>query len=301
MSRVLVAPISFGLGDLVVSLPAIQALTAAGKDSAEQTWLLARSPAQRRLAPRIAGLAGCVDEASFDRADRDQLVDLRDHPIQRDFWWGSAAFEHEFGPLNINEILQRICADIGITADFSLPIPLDAYPRPEFGDSVLLVNETDGVDKAWPAERWAAIAVELVDVGFQVRQITRFECTPAMRATGIPQLRVPTLGDAVDVLTSCRAVIGIDTGLTHIAVQQGTPTVHICREGSVYFRPWDHCRVLRGDQCTEECLAVEAAYAYNEQVSLRGFRPEPRKCPSGAPCLSGTTPARALALLGELL
>jgi hypothetical protein len=301
MSRVLVAPISFGLGDLVVSLPAIQALTAAGNDRAQETWLLARSAAQRRLAPRIVGLAGCVDEASFDPDDGDQLVDLRDHPIQRDFWWGSAAFEQEFGTLDINGILHRICADVGIAADFSRPVPLDAHPRPELGDSVLLVNETDGIDKAWPAERWAATAGEIASLGFEVRQVTRFECTSAMRATGIPELRVPTLGDAVDVLTSCRAVIGVDTGLTHIAVQQTTPTVHICRKGSVYFRHWDHCRVLRGDQCTEECLAVEAAYAYNEMVSLRGFRPEPRKCPSGAPCLSGTTPARALALLGELL
>jgi hypothetical protein len=122
-----------------------------------------------------------------------------------------------------------------------------------------------------------------------------------MRATGITELRVPTLGDAVDALTSCRAVVGVDTGLTHVAVQQGTPTVHICRHGSVYFRPWDHCRALRGDRCTAECLAAEAAYAYNQRVSLRGFRPEPRTCPSGSTCLSRATPARALALLGELL
>ena len=64
MSRVLVAPISFGLGDLVVSLPAIQALTAAGNERAEETWLLARSAAQRRLAPRIVGLAGCATASS---------------------------------------------------------------------------------------------------------------------------------------------------------------------------------------------------------------------------------------------
>ena len=297
----LVAPISFGIGDLVVSLPAIQALTVAGNDRAEQTWLVARSPAQRRLVPRIAGLAGCVDEASFFSDDRDQLVDLRDHPIQRDFWWGSAAFEEEFGPLDINDILQRICDDMGIAADFSRPVPLDAHPRPELGDSVLLVTETDAADKTWPAERWATVAVELAAMGLQVRQVTRSRCNPAMRATGITELQVPTLGDAVDVLTSCRAVIGVDTGLTHIAAQQGTPTIHICRKSSVYFRPWIHCRVLRGDRCTDECLAVEASYAYNERVSLRDFRPERRPCPSGAPCLSGTTPEQAIALVGDLL
>jgi len=301
MGRVLVAPISFGIGDLVVSLPAIQAVTVAGNNRAEQTWLLARSPAQRRLAPRIVGLAGCVDEASFLSDDRDQLMDLRDHPIQRDFWWGSAAFEEEFGLLDINDILKRICDDMGIAADFSRPIPLDAHPRPELGDSVLLVTETESVDKTWPAQRWAAIAVELVATGLEVRQVTRSGCTSAMRATGITELRVPTLGDAVDVLTSCRAVIGVDTGLTHVAVQQGTPTVHICRRGSVYFRPWDHCRVLRGDRCTDECLAVEAEYAYNERVSLRDFQPQPWACPSGRPCLNGTTPERAIALIEELL
>jgi hypothetical protein len=296
MRRVYVAPISFGIGDLVVSLPAIQALIKAG---GEETWLVARAPAQSRLAARIAGLGGCVDEASLHLGGGDRLVDLRDHPLQRDFWWGSAAFEQEFGPLGINDIIQRICVDFDIAADFSGPVPLEARPWPHLGDSVLLVNETDGVDKTWPAERWARVAAEIVAAGLDVRQVTREEVPP--QELGVPALRASTLGAAVDALTACRAVIGVDTGLTHIAAQQGTPTVTICRRGSVYFRPWNHCRVLRGDQCTAECAAVEAAYAYNEQVSLRGFRPDERTCPSGATCLSGTQPERALALLQELL
>ena len=63
MSRVYVAPISFGLGDLVVSLPAIQALIAQGRHDGDETWLVTRSVAQARLADRIAGLTGWVDEA----------------------------------------------------------------------------------------------------------------------------------------------------------------------------------------------------------------------------------------------
>ncbi len=42
-----------------------------------------------------------------------RFVDLRDHPLQRDHWWGSAEFEAAFGRLSINDILARICADFG--------------------------------------------------------------------------------------------------------------------------------------------------------------------------------------------
>ena len=61
MTRVYVAPVSFGLGDLVVSLPAIQALIERGRHRGEETWLVSRSAAQARLAERIAGLTGSVD------------------------------------------------------------------------------------------------------------------------------------------------------------------------------------------------------------------------------------------------
>ena len=40
------APISFGLGDLVVSLPIIQALIADGRGRGDETWLVARSDSQ---------------------------------------------------------------------------------------------------------------------------------------------------------------------------------------------------------------------------------------------------------------
>src|SRR5579864_2826245 len=145
MSRILVAPVSLGLGDLVVSLPAVQALIEEGDRRGDETWLVARSESQALLASRITGLSGCLPEASLEeRQPGDRFVDLRDHPLQRDFWWGSPRFEDTFGPLNINDILARICTDLGIPADFSRPVPLRVCPRPELEDSVLLVTETDG-------------------------------------------------------------------------------------------------------------------------------------------------------------
>ncbi len=127
--------------------------------------------------------------------------------------------------------------------------------------------------------------------GHDVAQVLRTKAPSPLDAIGIPALVVPTPADAVDVLSACRGVIGVDTGLTHIAAQQSTPTVTICRQSSVYVRPWPHCAALRAARCTDQCLDSESVYAYNQTVSLRGFRPPMRRCPSGAPC-PGRHPAR---------
>jgi glycosyl transferase family 9 (putative heptosyltransferase) len=302
VSRVYVAPISFGLGDLVVSLPAIQALISRGRHDGVETWLVARSVAQARLADRIAGLTGWVDEESFDRDDHDgRFVDLRDHPLQRDWWWGSAEFENEFGTLRINDILGRICADFGIPADFTRPIPLAAFPRPELSSSVILVTESDGASKQWSLDRWRSLADGLRALGLDMRLVTRDEPAPEMRALGIAEARAPSPGDALDVLGAARAVIGIDTGLTHLAVQQGTPTVTICRAPAVFFRPWPHAGVVVGDLCDDACIAAEKEYAYNARVDLRGFRWQPRMCPVGGRCLDSVRPEDVLAALENAL
>lgn len=302
MNRVYVAPISFGLGDLVVSLPAIQALISQTCRAGDETWLVSRATVQTKLADRIEGLAGCVDENTFDLpAAGDRFVDLRDHPIQRDHWWGSPEFEQAYGPLSINDILHRICGDFGIDADFAQPVPLTAHPRPELRSSVLFVTDTDGPSKRWPVDRWAALAQSIRNRGPDVRLVTRDEVPREMRAAGIEAVPAPTPGDAVDVLSACRAVIGVDTGLTHIAVQQGTPTVTICRANTIFLRPWPHARAVKGGDCDDACTALEKDYAYNERVSLRGFRWQPRTCPAGGRCLDPVQPVDVLGALEGLL
>ncbi len=300
MRRTYIAPISFGLGDLIMSLPAIQALIT--ENQMTETWLVARASGQAVLADRIAGLGGCVHEDAFDPARADgRFFDLRDHPLQRDYWWGSPEFDRDVGPLAINEILACICADLGITADFSQPVPLLARRRrSEVRDSVLFVTESDGT-KRWAPERWAELAGEIRAGGTDVGMVTRDEPAAEMSGIGIDAVRAPTPGDAVDLLTSCRAVVGIDTGLTHIAVQQGKPTVGIYRDRAVYFRPWPNCRAVVGDRCDEACRSVERAYAYNARVSSPGSAWQPRSCPAGARCLEKVRPEDVIDALRKVL
>lgn len=285
----------------MVSLPIVDALVAASGRRGDETWLVARSPSQAALSERIPGIAGCVDEDTpIAMSGADRLIDLRDHPLQRDHWWGSPEFEAAVGPLDINQILDRIASDFGIDADFSAPAPLRSSPVPGLDRTVLLVTETDGPAKAWPPSKWESLAVQLRE-RFDVRRVTRTPDGGELDPVLIPAWPAPNPGAAVDVLSSCVGVIGIDTGLTHIAVQQGTPTVTICRHGSPYFRPWPHARALRGAPCDAACLAQEREVAYNDRVSLRGFQWRPRICPSGQRCLGELEPEQAVRLLDELL
>jgi hypothetical protein len=241
------------------------------------------------------------EEAIPPLSGADRAVDLRDHPLQRDHWWGTLEFEAALGPLDINQILGRIAGDFGIDADFSAPTPLLFSRVAALDRTVLLVTETDGPAKSWPATKWESLAAQLRTKCFDVRQVTRTATEGDIDPRVAPALPAPTPGVAVDVLSSCRGVIGIDTGLTHIAAQQRTPTVTICRHGSVYFRPFPNARALRGEPCDAACLTEERASAYNERVSLRGFKWQPRTCPSGQRCLAGLPSEHAVRLLDELL
>jgi Glycosyltransferase family 9 (heptosyltransferase) len=298
--RRFVAPVSFGLGDLVISLPVVQAAVIADRCSGTETWLVTRSPSQAALAERIRGLAGTVAEDDIAIGASEALVDLRDHPLQRDYWWGSPEFVAAYGPLSINEIIARIGADFGVVGDFSVPVPLESMHRDDAEGLVLFVADADGTTKRWALERWVELATALGRRGLDVAVVTRGEGANALVDRGLDSVIAATPGEAVDVLSACRAVVGVDTGLTHIAAQQGTPTVTLCRTPPVYFRNWDHTRLLAGSVCDPACRRAEKEYAYNQHVKLSGTHPPPRVCPTESGCLDIIEPDSVLKTLHEL-
>ena len=300
LHRQFIAPLSFGLGDLVVSLPVVQAAVTAGRGSGTETWLVTRSPSQVALAQRIPGLAGTVPEGDAAIWPVETLVDLRDHPLQRDHWWGSPEFAAAYGALSINEIIARIGADLGVVGEFSTPVPLESRDRPEAEGLVLFVADSDGTAKRWVAERWVELAALLERRGLDVAVVTRGQGGDALVDRGIAGFVAATPGDAVDVLSACRAVVGVDTGLTHIAAQQGTPTVTLSRLPATYFRDWDHTRLVAGASCDPVCQQAERAYAYHQRVHLGTEHPAPRVCPAEVGCLNAIEPSSVLKVLGEL-
>ena len=96
---------------------------------------------------------------------------------------------------------------------------------------VVAVHATSRADKRWPADRWRAL---LSDAGASGVDVVLPHGTPAEEAesralsSGLERATVPPrlpLADMAALLARAHAVVGVDTGLTHLAAALGTPTL----------------------------------------------------------------------------
>lgn len=297
---VYVAPISWGLGDAVVSLPVVQFFI----DRGDETHFVVRSHLQAGLVERIDGLAGAIDEKALDveqfESTRSRtgkwLLNLREHPIQTNYWWGSLEFERDYTNHKINDILKIICHDAGIEPKFDRLVPLNCFWKKGMKRTIAFVPGSDGTHKHWRTESWVRLAQMLSEGGWNIIGLGEPEHCEAVRElidAGLPWQQTATVGDAVDVLSSCAAAVGVDTGLTHIAVQQGTPTVALYKRNSIYYRPYSHALIIEAEPCAESCREKFLARAINKITSFTpDFEHKPWTCevPEAERCMSTITP-----------
>ena len=105
-----------------------------------------------------------------------------------------------------------------------------ASPRPQ----VALVHGTSRDDKLWPQEHWIDLARRLVDQGLGIglphgSDAEQARAQALARAIG-PHAQVwprLDLGALTDRLAACQGVIGVDSGLSHIATALDLPHVQI--------------------------------------------------------------------------
>jgi Glycosyltransferase family 9 (heptosyltransferase) len=213
-----ISPISIGLGDFIVSLPAVQGLI----DSGQDTYLVARSILQQKLADRIEGLRGVIQEDQFvpDRViSSNTFFNLRDHPLQINFWWGSPAFDRLYPGFKINDILEIICRDFGISANFERLKPLQFTSVSAVENKIVFVPGSDGTYKCWPKEYWLALASWFNSRSMEVIMIGEPDSSQAVNEllSHLTWLPTPEIAFAVDVISSAQAVVAVDTGLMHIS------------------------------------------------------------------------------------
>ena len=131
---------------------------------------------------------------------------------------------------------------------------VDTPPGPPY---IALVHGTSRADKQWPLDHWQVISMRLNAAGYSVAlphgsdaELRTSEAIASQLTSAVvwPRLALDALTDA---LASCAGVIGVDSGLSHIAVALGLPHVQIynfdtawrtgphgASQVSVFAKPW---------------------------------------------------------------
>lgn len=121
--------------------------------------------------------------------------------------------------------LDDLPLDYGITA---APLAADWLPA---GDYAVLLTATSRTDKEWPEADWLALGAALGATGLRCvlpggsdRERERATRMAAQlgRAVAAPAMN---LADLAGLLAGARIVVGVDTGLVHLAAALGRPTL----------------------------------------------------------------------------
>ena len=121
-------------------------------------------------------------------------------------------------------------AALGLALDAQVDYGLRVAPLAARSSRFVLLTMTSRADKLWPEARWIELARSLA-APVVLPWGSAAEKSRAERiAGGLARASVPprmALGELGALLREAKAVIGVDTGLTHLAAALGTPTVGI--------------------------------------------------------------------------
>jgi heptosyltransferase-1 len=150
-------------------------------------------------------------------------------------------YDHAFDIPRAMHAVERNRLLAARTFGYALDLPLNyglTAPKSELGGTpskptVVFLHATSRADKMWPTQKWIELGKRLSDKNFAVILPwgTEAEHDISRRiAEKIPQAVVPaklSLTAAAQLLASAVSVIGVDTGLAHLAVALGRPTIGI--------------------------------------------------------------------------
>ncbi|MEW6163743.1 MAG: lipopolysaccharide heptosyltransferase I [Pseudomonadota bacterium] len=122
--------------------------------------------------------------------------------------------------------LDELPLDYGIAAP-----PLRADWLPNAGDYAVLLTATSRADKEWPEDGWRALGAALNATGLRCvlpggsssERLRAARLAHALgRAVAAPAMN---LTDLAGLLAGAQLVVGVDTGLVHLAAALGRPTL----------------------------------------------------------------------------
>jgi heptosyltransferase III len=166
------------------------------------------------------------------------------------------------------------------SAMFWLGVPQTEIPRaklsadklPAYLPYVVLHPFASGPDKAWPAERFIAVALQLQSAGLE----PMFLAGPTDDATPFSQFQVfrnAPLADVKNLMSGAVLFVGNDSGPAHIAAAFGVPVVVLFGPSNpVTWAPWrTEARVLTSQGNIGQ-IPVEDVMAATEALRHAGAR-----------------------------
>jgi heptosyltransferase-1 len=164
------------------------------------------------------GHAGTSAREPFAARFYDQVFDIPKtlHAVVRNRQLAAAALGYELE---------------GLSLDYGIAAPVLAASWLPAGDYAVLLTATSRTDKEWPEENWRALGSALIATGVRcvlpggssaersragrlAQSLGRAVAAPAMNLT-----------DLAGLLAGARIVVGVDTGLVHLAAALGRPTL----------------------------------------------------------------------------
>ena len=219
--------------------------------SALVAWMARTTPQGRRFA-----MANRTDGSAFEAPTRwvaDVAIPLESHvhAVARARMLCAQALGYAL-PQTLTYGLQP--GGLAVVPKPPVGAPVNPFaPRKSF---VALVHGTSRADKQWPLENWVAIGKCLNLAGFSVALAhgsSAEKTTSEAIAAKLQEAWVwPTMGlDALtDTMAKCAGVVGVDSGLSHIAVALGLPHVQIYNFDTAWRTGPDNASTDTTHQCS---------------------------------------------------
>ncbi|PIY29618.1 MAG: lipopolysaccharide heptosyltransferase I [Comamonadaceae bacterium CG_4_9_14_3_um_filter_60_33] len=184
------------------------------------------------------GLANQTEGSSFEAPARWVAHDAitlpaHSHAVTRSRELCAQALHYRLPDVLVFGLVARPSSPPHLGNDHEQEAGLATWREGELRGTVALVHGTSRADKEWPLAHWRELAQRLNDTGFDVglphgspaEQQTAHDIAHGLAHARVwPRLSLDALTDA---LATCSGVIGVDSGLSHIAVALDLPHVQI--------------------------------------------------------------------------
>lgn len=230
--------------------------------SALVAWLARLAPGGKRYA-----MANQTDGSGYEAPTRwvaDVAVRLEPHihAVQRGRELAAKSLGYGFKPIPDAGLKQAV----GANPRGEAAIENVALKTP--GGTVALTHGTSRSDKQWPLDHWVELGSRLSEAGYRVALVHGNDAELATSraiaqavgdaASVWPVLKLDALTQA---LAPCAGVIGVDSGVSHIAVALGLPHVQIYNFDTAWRTgPPDHAGARQRSVFASPAPSVDAVW-----------------------------------------